>query len=275
MLTGWSQTMHPVRRRTLVLAFIVLLAACGTGPMQPDPGVVQTLAPGGKLRVGVYMGSPTSMLRHAASGETRGITYEVGAELARRLGVPVEYVEYPRVAEVVAALKAGAVDFTITNASPARALEVDFTPPVLDVELGYLVAPGSAIKALADIDRPGVRVGVTQGSTSRGTLGKAFKNASISEAPTVKAATEMLGSGQLDAFATNKAVLFGMSDDLAGSRVLDGRWGVEHFAIGVPKGRDSGMGFMRRFAEDINASGEVQRAAQRAGLRGNVAPGTK
>jgi polar amino acid transport system substrate-binding protein len=260
--------------RALLPATLLLLAACGSMPMSADSKVQQALAPSGKLRVGVYMGSPTSMLKHAASGETRGITYELGAELARRLGVPVEYVEYPRVAEVVAALKAGAVDFTVTNATPARAQDVDFTPPVLDVELGYLVPAGSAIKTLADIDRPGVRVGVTQGSTSRGTLGKAFKNAAISEAPTVKAATEMLGSGRLDAFATNKAVLFGMSDQLAGSRVLDGRWGVEHFGIGIPKGREAGLAFMRRFADEVNAAGDVLRAAERAGLRGNVAPGT-
>lgn len=262
--------MNPIRRS--LLAFLaVLLAGCAAGTVPPDELTQQQLAPGGKLRVGVYLGSPTSMIKHA-SGETRGLTYEIGAELARRLGVQVEYVEFPRVAEVIEALKDAKVDFTITNGTPARAQLVDFTPPVLNVELGYLVPADSAIKRIADIDRPGVRVGVTQGSTTRGVLSRVFKSATLTEAPTVKAAIGMLAEGRLDAYATNKAILFGMSDELPGSRVLDGRWGLEHFAIGIPKGRRHAIPWLGHFVLDVNADGSIAAAAQRAGLRGTVAP---
>ena len=101
-------TLIHVRRRALLasVALSLLFAACGGNPVAADAQIERAqkaLAPGGKLRVGVYPGSPTSMLRDAVSGETRGVTYELGADLARRLGVPVEYVEYPRVAEVVSA----------------------------------------------------------------------------------------------------------------------------------------------------------------------------
>lgn len=41
----------------------------------------------------------------------------------------------------------------------------------------------------------------------------------------------------MDAFATNKAILFAMQDTLPGARILDGRWGLEHMAIAIPKGR--------------------------------------
>jgi polar amino acid transport system substrate-binding protein len=265
--------MNPIRRSVIVL-FALLLAGCAGGGA-PDTQTQKLLAPGGKLRVGVYAGSATSMIKDAASGEKRGLTYELGAELARRLGVPVEYVEYPRVAEVVTALKAGQVDFTITNATPARAEDVDFTPPILEVELGCLAPRGSAIATLEDIDRPGVRVGVTQGSTTRGVLSRVFKNAVITEAPTVKAAIDMLAQNRLDAFATNKAILFGMYDELPGSRVLEGRWGLEHFGIGIPKGRDAAMPYLRRFAEDMKSEGAVARAASRAGLRGTAAAGAQ
>ncbi|NDG04464.1 MAG: glycosyltransferase, partial [Alphaproteobacteria bacterium] len=43
----------------------------------------------------------------------------------------------------------------------------------------------------------------------------------------VKVGGEQLAQGQLDAFATNKAILFEMSDGVPGSRVLEGRWGLE------------------------------------------------
>src|ERR1019366_8948221 len=71
-----------------------LLAGCAGTAVAPSPEVRQVLAPTGKLRVGVYPGSPTSMIRDSASGETKGVSFELGKELARRLGVPFEPVVY-------------------------------------------------------------------------------------------------------------------------------------------------------------------------------------
>lgn len=48
----------------------------------------QILAPSGRLRIAVYPGSPTSLVKLA--GQERGVTVEIGRELARRLGVPAE-----------------------------------------------------------------------------------------------------------------------------------------------------------------------------------------
>jgi polar amino acid transport system substrate-binding protein len=232
--------------------------------------VSQALAPSGKLRVGVYPGSPFSMLRDSASGDTIGVTVEIGRELARRLGVGFEMVEYRRIAEVLEALRAGRVDMTIANATPARAQDFDWTQPVLLLELGYLVVPGSPIASLADVDCPGIRIGVTQGGTSNGRLAREFKNAVVVPAATLGSAIEMLSQRKIDAYATNKANLYAMSDGLPGSRVLDGRWGVERLAMAFPKGRDRGMAYARAFVDDVKAKGLVARAAARAGLRGAV-----
>ena len=237
---------------------------------QIAPDVQQALAPRGKLRVGVYPGSPTSMIRDRASGETKGLAYELGQEFARRLNIPFEPVEFTQIADVLDALKRGAVDFTVTNASPARAKDVDFTAPILGVELGYLVPPRSSIATLADVDRPGVRVGVTAGGSSHATLQREFKHATVVPSPSVTAAVEMLADGRVDAYATNKAILFEMSDQSPGSRVLDGRWGIEVFAMGIPKGREVAMPAVRRFADEARSQGLVKRAAERAGLRGTV-----
>jgi polar amino acid transport system substrate-binding protein len=237
---------------------------------QIAPDVRQALAPGGTLRVGVYPGSPTSMIRDRASGETKGLAYELGQEFARRLNIPFEPVEFTQIADVLDALKRGAVDFTVTNASPARAKDVDFTAPILGVELGYLVPPRSSIATLADVDRPGVRVGVTAGGSSHATLQREFKHATVVPSPSVTAAVEMLADGRVDAYATNKAILFEMSDQSPGSRVLDGRWGIEVFAMGIPKGREVAMPAVRRFADEARSQGLVKRAVERARLRGTV-----
>jgi polar amino acid transport system substrate-binding protein len=230
----------------------------------------QVVAPTGRLRLGVYPGSPTSMIRGQTSGDEKGLTVDLGREFGRRLEVPVELVEFRQIADVLEALKRGEVDFTVTNGTPARANDMDFSGPILGVELGYLVPPRSAISAAADIDRPGVRVGVTAGSSSQATLSREFAHASVVPAPSLSAAVMMLAGGQIEAYATNKAILFEMSDQLPGSRVLDGRWGIELFAVAIPKGRGAALESVRMFADVAKSEGLVQRAAERAGMRGTV-----
>jgi len=85
-------------------------------------------------------------------------------------------------------------------------------------------------------------------------------------------AAAMLTRGELDAFATNKAVLHQMADGLPGARILEGRWGVEHLAIAVPQGRTVAADYLRRFVEDMQRDGKLQAAAARAGLRGTAQP---
>jgi len=256
-------------RRVLLLAAIAVLAACATAPTAA-PTVRQALAPTGTLRIGVYPGSPTSMVRGAGSDEMRGLSVELGRELARRLGVPSEVIVFQRVAEVVEALKGGRADFTITNATPARAQDVDFTPPLVALELGYLALPGSPVQSLADVDRPGMRIGVTQGSTSQGVLTRELKQARVVPAPSLQAAGDMLQRREVDAFATNKAILYELADGVSGAHVLEGRWGLEHLAIAVPKGREAAAEYLRDFAGAVRKQGLVSSAAARAGLRGTA-----
>jgi hypothetical protein len=56
------------------------------------------------------------------TGEIHGLSVDLGKELAKRLDVPFEQVSYQRVADVLAGMKAGDVDFTVSNATPARAV---------------------------------------------------------------------------------------------------------------------------------------------------------
>ena len=256
-------------KRLLLAAIALSLAACASAPVAPE--VRQALAPTGKLRVGVYPGSPTSMVKDA-SGETRGVTWDLGRRLALRLGVPFEPVVFPRPAEVIEGLKSGKADVTFTNASPARAKEVDFTPPLLAVEQGYIVPAGSKLSRIEDVDKPGVRVGVTTGSTSEAALTREPHRFTLLRAPTLKDAARMLGSGELDAYSTNKAILSELSDQLPGSRILEGRIGLENMALGIPKGREAGMTWLREFAKGSMTDGSLDQAVKRAGVRGTVKP---
>ena len=261
-----------IRRRVLhvVLLAVALLTGCASSSPAQNPAAARALAPTGKLRVGLYPGTPTSIIGDPASSNAKGVGFELGRKLAQRAGVPFEPVVFAKNADVLAAAKSGSVDMVFTNATPARRNDLDFSPTVLQIEQGYLVPAGSSIRALDEIDRAGVRVGVSEGSTSEGTLSRELRNATVVRTPSLEAATDMLATGKLEAFATNKATLFEMSEALPGSRVLDGRWGLESFAIGIPKGRQAAMPLISGFVIDAKAIGTVARAVTRAELRGTV-----
>ncbi len=252
-------------------ALLACIAFTVTGALSAYAGNDKgLLAPTGSLRVGVYPGSPTSMVVDPATGQTHGLSYDLGQELARRLQVPVVYVTFPRVADVVTAIKKGDVDFTVTNATPARANDVSFSPTLISVDLGYLVPAKSPINGVNELDRPGVRIGVTKGSTSERTLPAKFMNAKIVAAESVKLAIGMMDRGELDAYATNKPTLFEMSDSMPGARVLDGKWGLEHMAVAVPRGREESAAYVEAFVKEVQSDGLLDQLVQKAGLRGAV-----
>jgi len=56
-----------------------------TSAAQATAEVRQALAPSGVLRVGVYLGSPTSWVKDPKSGESVGIALDLGKEMSKAL----------------------------------------------------------------------------------------------------------------------------------------------------------------------------------------------
>ena len=258
---------------------VFLLSGCTGVHTAPAPETRQALAPAGKLRVGLVLGGPTSVIRESASGEMKErlllpshqIGFDLGKELARRMGVPFEPVVYDSSGALIDSAKSGEWDVTVLTVSAARAKDVDFTGPLVEVEYGFLIPSGSSISTLADVDRPGIRVGVQEKGAADSTVSRALKNAQVVRGPGVTAGIQMVKSGKADVIAANKTSLFEMSDHLPGSRVLDGGFATEQVAMAIPKGREFGMVYLRKFVEDAKSEGLVTAAIERAGLRGVVA----
>jgi polar amino acid transport system substrate-binding protein len=263
--------MHNVRIATAVsFAAILLASACSTPKPQPEGSreEVAALAPSGKLRVGVYTGSPTSYVAGGGgSVGPRGVAYELSAKLAKAAGVPLEPIVFPSNDKVLEAFRAGQLDLVFTNASAARAEFIDFGPTVLELEKGYLVRSGGILREAADIDRAGVRVGVSRGSSSEVELAQILKRASVVPVASLADARQALVEGKIEAFASNKAILFEMSDRIPGAGIF-GNWGSESIAFGVPKGRPAALAYLGRFVEQERRNGGVRSAAERAGVRG-------
>ena len=248
----------------------LLLAGCAGISTAPTTEARQALAPTGKLRVGLQLGNPLNVIRDSASGEMKGVAFDLGNELARRMGVPFEPVLYPSVGAVLASGKSGAWDVAFVGFSPARAKEWDFSALHLEVEFGYLVAGGSSISTMADVDRPGIRVAVQEKSGPDSFFSRTLKDAVVVRASSNPGALEALKSGRADVMGSLKPILFEMSNQLPGSRVLDGRPGIDPHAMAMPKGRVLGIAYARQFIEDAKSQGLVKAAIERAGLRGVI-----
>ena len=248
----------------------LLLSGCAGISTAPTPEARQALAPTGKLRVGLQLGNPLNVTRDSASGEMKGVAFDLGKELARRMGVPLEPVLYPSVGALLESGKSGAWDVAFVGFSPARAKEWDFTALHLEIEFGYLIPGGSSISTMADVDRPGIRVAVQEKSGPDSFFSRTLKNAVVIRAPSNPGALEALKSGRADVMGSIKPILFEMSKQLPGSRVLDGRPGIDPHAMAMPKGRDLGVAYARQFIEDAKSEGLVKAAIERAGIRGAV-----
>jgi len=155
--------------------------------------------------------------------------------------------------------------------SPARAQQWDFTALHVEVEFGYLTPAGSPITTMAAVDRPGVRVAVQQGSGPDTFFTGMLRNAVVIRAASNPAALETVRSGAADVMGSIKPVLFELSPDLPGSRVLEGRPGIDPHAMAIPKGRgDLALTYARQFIENAKAEGRVQAAIDRARVGGVI-----
>jgi polar amino acid transport system substrate-binding protein len=249
----------------LFLFFSALLFATDAGSAAlsdgPTPSQRGELGPTGKLRVGVVSAPVQSALfvTKDADGESRGVTVDLGKELARKLGVPVEFLVASNSGELVAAMSSAALDVTFMPIDDERRERVDFGPAYFIIESTYLVRAGSDIKSLSEVDRPNVRVvGIANTATIRGAR-RSLKNTTI-------VAVKSVSVGAVDAFALPHDALPPLAARLPGSRILDGSFLQTSIAIAVPKNRPNALAYATAFMENAKASGIVRRAFDNAGL---------
>lgn len=254
---------------------VALLVGCTLAPTKPSAEVLLELAPTGKLRVGMVIGNiptPSLATRDPTTGAPRGVPVDLARDLAQQLGVPLEIVPYPTPARLFESVSSGAWDVTFLAVDPVREKDVDFSPPYTNIGNTFLVPAQSAIRSIADIDRPGIRVAVQEKSAQDLELTKMLKNAQLVRAPGPEPAFQLLLDGKADAFSHGRALLLGVADKLPGSRALDGSFSSFGHAIAVPKGRPFATTYMRNFIEQAKASGTVRRTIDAAGLRGIDVP---
>jgi polar amino acid transport system substrate-binding protein len=235
--------------------------------------VRNALAPSGTLRAAINFGNPVLAQRDPATQEPRGASVDIARELASRLGVPLALVTFDAAGKVFEALKGGAWDVAFLAIDPKRAAEIDFTAPYVIIEGSYMVRADSPLRAIEDVDRPGVRIAVGNGSAYELFLSRTIRHAELVRASTGALAIEQFLRDGLEVAAGVKSPLVRYAQTHEGLRVMDGRFMAIEQAMGTPKGRDAGASYLRGFVEELKASGFVADALARSGQHdAKVAP---
>ena len=262
-----------VRTAARVLFHGVSLAAMAAIAMAADlDAAKRDLASTGRLRVGVVSAPKASAFFVVvdAGGKPHGVTVDLGDELARTLGVSSEFLIAHNSGEITDALEKGLVDVAFLPVDDERRKRVDFGPMYVQFESTCLVLGGSGFRTIADLDRPGVRVGGEANTTTIRAVAGALKSATVVAVPSVGEAIAMLRGGQIDAFALGREGLAPYQAEIPGSRILDGYFHRTGIAIAVPKNRPAALAHARAFLEQAKASGLIRRALDKAGLESAV-----
>ena len=125
-------------------------------------------------------------MRDPASGEVRGASVDLARELAKRAGVPLDLKPAPNPPAVIDAVKSGAADIGFVAYEATRLGTVEFSQTYMLVRQSFLVLDGSAIKAIADIDRAGQKIGGTKNDSMTLCLKRILKQARRSNSTTTR-----------------------------------------------------------------------------------------
>lgn len=233
------------------------------------------LVPTGTLRATFIANNPVQAVTDAKSGEVSGPAADLGRELARRLGVPFTIKGVPGVQPVIDSVKNGEAEIGFVAFDPVRAAQVDFSQPYSLAQNTYLVREGSPIRSVADVDRPGMHIGVGLNDAGDYFLTRTLKNAELRRNPggDLAVALRQLEASEIDAYAANRQRLHAFVATHPGLRLVpDNFYGVEQ-SIVVAKGNTALLTHVERLIEETRASGFIAATIARAGLVGvDVAP---
>jgi polar amino acid transport system substrate-binding protein len=270
---------QPMSRCSSLLAAAIacVLAGCtGAPPVAPAQAVPpapsaaslakKELAPTGALRVAVFTANPVVGGKDKGTGALTGTGVVLGKTLAERAGVPCTLIEYTRVDALMGDARGGGWDIALMAIDPARTSVLDFGPPLLSVELTYLVPRKSKIHHASDADRSGVRIAVARGTVPALILLRTLKHARIVPAENEAAALDLLRRGKVNAYAQNRAMLNGLIGSVSGAHVLSDGFASVEMSLALPKGRPAALSYVKDFAEQARRSGIVARAIEAAGM---------
>jgi len=254
--------------KSLVVTLAALLnTGCVTSPTVPDAARSE-LAPTGKLRAGMNLGNALFTTKDATTGELRGVSVDLMHELASRLGVRVDFVVYATPGDVADASEKGTWDVAILAIEQARAQTIAFSPAMTEIEATYVVHKDSALRSTEQIDTSGIRIAVPEKAGYELYLTRTLRNATLIRTRGLLASIDIFNERRADALAGLKPALLESMDKMPDARLLDGKFMTVNHGLGVPRERRAAAEYLKRFVEEMNASGFVANSIERHHVQG-------
>ena len=237
------------------------------------PEILAQLAPTGMLRAGINMSNFLLVTGRGPAGEPDGVSPGMARAIAERLGVPVQYVPYPKPGELADAVGTGAWDIGLIGAEPQRAEKIAFTAAYAEIEATYLVPAGSPITSLEQVDRPGNRIAVTARAAYDLWLERNIHQAKLIRADSLDGAFKLFMEEKMEVLAGLRPRLLIDVEALPGARILEGSFTTVQQAIGTARANVAGAAFLAEFVEEAKVSGLVASLIAKHQVRGlSVAP---
>ncbi|CAN7215787.1 ABC transporter substrate-binding protein [Caballeronia sp. LjRoot29] len=242
--------------------------------MTTGSSVLSAFAPTGTLRASINLGNPILANKDALTGEPSGVSIDLARELGNRLSLPVALVVFDTAGKSVEAVSDERADTGFFAIDPARGASIAFTAPYVLIEGFYMVRNDSPIQGNSEVDSANTRVAVGKGSAYDLFLSRELKHAQIVRAPSSPTVVQTFLEQGLEVAAGVKQQLESDAAKTPGLRLLGERFMVIQQAMGLPKSRgDAAADYLRRFLEEMKASGFVADALQRHKINGaSVAP---
>ena len=172
------------------------------------------------LRIGVVQ-APPWFLKDPATGKWSGFGYSVGKAMADTLGVKLETVEVTW-GSAIAALQANKIDtMFVLDATPKRALAVDFpAQPLLYYALAVLGGEDLKMENWSDLNKDGIKISVTQGTTMERYVTKHLPKAEILRFPSNGESVAAFQSGRVDAVSLFHPPLIAMQKKMGKGKIV-------------------------------------------------------
>jgi polar amino acid transport system substrate-binding protein len=241
--------------------------------MPVSPAIVAELAPTGVLRAGINMSNFLLVTGKTDAGDPAGVSPDMAAEVARRLGVPLKLIPYKSPGELGDDAENNVWDIGNIGAEPQRAKTIAFTAAYCEIESTYLVPAGSPIQSIAGVAKPGVRLSVTGRSAYGLWLDNNIKPATLVRTDSLDASFAKFVEEKLDVLAGLRPRLIDDVKKLPGARILDGKFSAVQQAIGTPKKNTKAAPWLAAFVEEAKRTGFVQSLIDKHHVKGlSVAP---
>lgn len=233
-----------------------------------DPAVRQALAPSGVLRAGINLSNFLLVSSRTEDGGPAGVSPDMAAAIAQALDLRISYVTYPNPGALADAALRDEWDIALVGAEPQRAETIAFTSAYSEIEATYLVPPGSPLRTLGDVDKPGIRIAVAERTAYGLWLDRNIREATLVHASGLDGSLKTFIDGGLDALAGLRPRLVTDIEGIPGARILDGRFMAVQQAIGAPRPKSAALPWLRDFVTAAIRTGFVGSLIARHGVTG-------